>query len=231
MRAEVCIYWAIMRASLLVAEEFMYRPAPGLPGRRWIERLLSKSARRAASRDFLFETLPKGGTAIEVGVFDGDFSERILAFNEPKVLHLVDPWFTKNDGSLYDGPTQDLGSKAAASAALESQYQQVASRFSQEIAAGRIVMHRRLSHDAAPLFPDQYFDWAYIDASHFYDDVKRDLDAFFPKVKTGGFIAGDDYDRRGIWDHGVTRAVDEFRAGDAAETIRLKNHQFLLRKR
>jgi hypothetical protein len=39
-----------------------------------------------------------------------------------------------------------------------------------------------------------------------------------------------DYDRRGIWDHGVTRAVDEFRASGAAETIRLRNHQFLLRK-
>ena len=52
----------------------MYRPIPGLPGRRWIERLLSKRARRAASRDFLFDTLPKGGTVIEVGVFDGDFS-------------------------------------------------------------------------------------------------------------------------------------------------------------
>ena len=25
-----------------------------------------------------------------------------------------------------------------------------------------------------------------------------------------GYIAGDDYDRRGIWEHGVTRAVDEF---------------------
>ncbi|MFM8585541.1 MAG: class I SAM-dependent methyltransferase [Gammaproteobacteria bacterium] len=209
----------------------MYRPAPGLPGRRWIERLLSKRARRAASRDFLFDTLPKGGTVIEVGVFDGDFSERILAINEPKILHLVDPWFTRDDGSLYDGPTQDFGSKDAASAALEEQYQQVARRFEREITAGRIVMHRMLSHDAAPLFPDEHFDWAYVDASHFYDDVKRDLEAFIPKIKKGGYVAGDDYDRRGIWDHGVTRAVDEFRATPSIETIRLKNHQFLIRKR
>jgi hypothetical protein len=93
-----------------------------------------------------------------------------------------------------------------------------------------VVLHRTLSHDAAPLFPDAHFDWMYIDASHFYDDVKRDIDAFFPKLKPGGYIAGDDYDRRGIWDHGVTRAVDEFRGSGAAETIRLRNHQFLLRK-
>ncbi len=209
----------------------MYRPAPGLPGRRWIERLLSRRARRAASRDFLFETLPKGGTVIEVGVFDGDFSERILAINEPAVLHLVDPWFTRDDGSLYDGPTQDLGSKETATAALEEQYQQVAHRFANEIQAGRIVMHRMLSHDAAALFPNEHFDWAYIDASHFYDDVKRDLAAFFPKLRQGGYCAGDDYGRRGIWDHGVTRAVDEFRLNPSIETVRRKNHQFLLRKR
>ena len=208
----------------------MYRPAPGLPGRRWIDRVLSKNARRAASRDFLFATLPKGGTVIEVGVFDGDFSERILAFNEPAILHLVDPWFTRDDGSLFDGPTQDLGTKAEANAALESQYQQVARRFASEIAAGRVVMHRELSHQAAARFPEGHFDWVYVDASHFYDDVKRDLAAYFPKLKRGGYIAGDDYDRRGIWDHGVTRAVDEFRASGAAATISRRNHQFLLRK-
>jgi hypothetical protein len=208
----------------------MYRPAPGLPGRHWYQRLFSKRARRAASRDFLFDHLPKGGVVIEVGVFDGDFSERILAMNEPRELHLVDPWFTKDDGTLYDGPTQDFKDAQAASEALQAQYQQVTTRFAREIASGRVVLHRMLSHDAAPLFPDAHFDWMYVDASHFYDDVKRDLAAFFPKLKPGGHIAGDDYGRRGIWDHGVTRAVDEFRASGVADTIRLRNHQFLLRK-
>ena len=209
----------------------MYRPAPGVPGRRWIERVLSSTARRAAKRDFIFDIVPRGGVVIEVGVFDGDFSERILALNEPRTLHLVDPWFTREDGTLYDGPTQDFATGEAASAALEQQYQLVQQRFAREIAAGRVILHRTLSHEVAPLFPDGHFDWIYVDASHFYDDVKRDLHAFFPKLKPGGYIAGDDYDRRGIWDHGVTRAVDEFRAGDVAETIRLRNHQFVLLKR
>jgi hypothetical protein len=209
----------------------MYRPAPGLPGRRWIERVLSSTARRAAKRDFIFDIVPRGGVVIEVGVFDGDFSERILALNEPRTLHLVDPWFTKSDGSLYDGPTQEFASREAASAALEQQYQLVQKRFAREIGSGRVILHRTLSHEAAPLFPDGHFDWIYVDASHFYEDVKRDLHAFFPKLKQGGYIAGDDYDRRGIWDHGVTRAVDEFRGGSEAETIRLHNHQFVLRKR
>jgi hypothetical protein len=202
-----------------------------LPGYRLLDRLSSRAARRAAKRDFLFDVVPRGGVVIEVGVFDGDFSERILALNEPLKLHLVDPWFTKSDGTLFDGPTQQFSSAKQASDALEGQYQHVARRFAGEIASGRIQVHRTLSHQAAPLFPDEHFDWIYVDASHFYDDVKVDLEAFWPKLKRGGYIAGDDYDRRGIWEHGVTRAVDEFIASGVPEKVRLHNHQFLLRKR
>ena len=209
----------------------MYRKAPGVPGRTWWQRLTSRSARRAAKRDFLFEALPKDGVAIEVGVFDGDFSERILHFNQPRVLHLVDPWFLAADGSLIDGPTQQFASAAEAAASLEDQYQNIRTRFADEIASGRIVVHRMLSHEAAPLFGDEHFDWAYVDASHFYDDVRRDLEAFWPKIKRGGHMLGDDYGRRGIWDHGVTRAVDEFRRRADVETLALRNHQFLIKKR
>lgn len=202
-----------------------------LPGYRLIDRLTSRAARRAAKRDFLFDVVPRGGTVIEVGVFDGDFSERILALNEPRKLHLVDPWFTKDDGTLYDGPTQQFNSAKQAADTLESQYRHVTGRFAAEIASGRIEVHRTLSHLAAPQFPDEHFDWIYVDASHFYDDVKVDIRAFWPKLKRGGYMAGDDYDRRGIWDHGVTRAVDEFVASGEPEKIRMHNHQFLIRKR
>jgi hypothetical protein len=107
----------------------------------------------------------------------------------------------------------------------------VTRRFAAEIASGRIEVHRTLSHLAAPQFPDEHFDWIYVDASHFYDDVKVDIQAFWPKLKRGGYMAGDDYGRRGIWEHGVTRAVDEFVASGVPEKIRMHNHQFLIRKR
>ena len=209
----------------------MALPPNQLPGYRLLDRLVSRDARRAAKRDFLFDVVPRGGVVIEVGVFDGDFSERILALNEPRKLHLVDPWFTKDDGTLYDGPTQQFASAEQASARLEDQYRHVTTRFSGEIASGRIEVHRTLSHLAAPQFPDEHFDWIYVDASHFYDDVKVDIQAFWPKLKCGGYMAGDDYDRRGIWEHGVTRAVDEFVASGVPEKIRMHNHQFLIRKR
>lgn len=179
----------------------------------------------------MFKILPRHGAVIEVGVFGGDFSARILALNTPTTLHLVDPWFTKPDGTLYDGPAQDFASSTQASAALEDQYQQVRKRFDAELSAGRVVLHRQLSYDAAPQFEDGAFDWVYLDASHYYDDVKRDIECYFPKLTRGGYLTGDDYGRRSFWDHGVTRAVDEFVLTGGVDVIRLHNHQFILRKR
>ena len=50
-------------------------------------------------------------------------------------------------------------------------------------------------------------DLVYIDADHDYESVKQDLNVWFPKVKTGGFITGHDYSKK-FWG-GVVQAVDE----------------------
>jgi hypothetical protein len=209
----------------------MARPAHLLPGAGFWERVRSRTARRAVRRDFLLELVPRGATCIEVGVFDGVLSERILALTSPRQLHLVDPWRTKDDGTLFDGPAQTFDSAEQATDSLELQYQAVRHLLAKEIASGQVVLHRMLSHEAAPLFADGHFDWAYLDASHYYDDVKVDLEAWFPKVKSGGYITGDDYDRQGFWDHGVTRAVNEFVKTHPVEAVAFRNHQFVLRKK
>lgn len=63
------------------------------------------------------------------------------------------------------------------------------------------------SLEAAAMFADNSIDFVYIDGAHEYDDLKADIIAWGPKVKTGGIIAGDDY---GIGAHpDVRRVVDE----------------------
>lgn len=52
-------------------------------------------------------------------------------------------------------------------------------------------------------------DLVHIDASHEYDDVVADLRAWWPRVRCGGILMGDDYARASNWP-GVRRAVDEF---------------------
>jgi hypothetical protein len=61
--------------------------------------------------------------------------------------------------------------------------------------------------------------------------VLRDLESYYPKVKQGGYLAGDDYGVEGWWKDGVTRAVEEFAArGDCSKRL-TRAGQFLLLKR
>ena len=55
-------------------------------------------------------------------------------------------------------------------------------------------------------YENETIDFCFIDGSHEYEDVKKDILAYLPKVKKGGILAGHDYDR--IW-QGVINAVDE----------------------
>jgi predicted O-methyltransferase YrrM len=55
-------------------------------------------------------------------------------------------------------------------------------------------------------YPNDYFDIVYIDASHEYEYVKKDIINWLPKVKLGGIICGDDYTKG--WP-GVVVAVNE----------------------
>lgn len=60
---------------------------------------------------------------------------------------------------------------------------------------------------SAAQFPDNSLDFVFIDASHDYDSVKRDIKAWLPKVrKPNGIIAGHDYCE--VWP-GVIKAVHE----------------------
>lgn len=71
--------------------------------------------------------------------------------------------------------------------------------------AGINITHAR-SVDAAAKYADGSVDVVYIDADHSYEAVAADIDAWLPKIRPGGFIAGHDY-HDGF--PGVKQAVDE----------------------
>ena len=56
-------------------------------------------------------------------------------------------------------------------------------------------------------FTDESIDFLFIDADHHYEAVKKDIELWYPKVKTGGIISGHDY-APGIG-CGVIEAVNE----------------------
>lgn len=74
---------------------------------------------------------------------------------------------------------------------------------------------------AADQFADESVDFLYVDASHTYEGVLRDLIAWYPKVKIGGTIAGDDWRFKSQGEYGVREAVLDF-FGQASATIVLQ---------
>ena len=67
-----------------------------------------------------------------------------------------------------------------------------------------ITLHQGFSYDLVNNFEDNYFDFIYIDGSHSYEEVKRDIELYLPKTKH--LIGGHDYQKE--WP-GVIKAVDE----------------------
>lgn len=61
---------------------------------------------------------------------------------------------------------------------------------------------------AAAMHADKSLDFVFIDAAHDYHSVKTDLQAWWPKIKAGGILAGHDYIGMGCPE--VPKAVDEF---------------------
>ena len=51
-------------------------------------------------------------------------------------------------------------------------------------------------------------DFVFLDAAHDYQSVLADLQAWWPRIKKGGVLAGHDYD--GAMFPGVKRAVEAF---------------------
>jgi predicted O-methyltransferase YrrM len=147
-------------------------------------------------RTTILERLPKGGVVAEVGTDQGDFARQILRIVEPQELHLIDHETHPRLRQLAEDPSLH----------------------------DRLRVHKRDSVEALESFPDEHFDWIYIDAQHTYDGVKRDVAAARRKVKADGLLVFNDYT---VWSYvemqpyGVVAAVNELCMEDGWEFIYL----------
>src|SRR6266536_1415978 len=195
-----------------------------IPGRlrRWLRRSRLEGPRR--DRERLLCQLPKAGAIVEVGIWEGDFSQRLLDSLRPRTLHLVDPWqFVPEQKSAWCG-----GARAKSQDDMDRIYEGVIARFAPEIADGQVVVCREPSVSAAERMASRKFDAVYIDGDHTYDAVRADLRAWAPLVAEDGVLTGDDYGDYGWWAGGVKRAVNEF--ASQGWTLSLIGSQFLLQR-
>jgi SAM-dependent methyltransferase len=78
-------------------------------------------------------------------------------------------------------------------------------------ADARVAMHRGLSHEMLAQFPDDHFDWIYVDGDHSYEGASRDARMAAAKVKPGGHLVFNDFAHADpyLGAYGVHRAVTE----------------------
>jgi Methyltransferase domain len=188
---------------------------------------MRRRRQRTLDRQQLLSLLPSGGVCVEVGTWRGDFAAAILRASNPTRLCLVDSWEHRSEEKYEQ--TCYGGAAATGQAGMDAIYESVINRFQAEIDSGKVLIRRARSEDAAASFDVESLDWVYIDADHSYEGVKRDLNAYFPLVKPGGILAGDDYGQKGTWyGLGVAEAVDEFAERGYALTV--IGTQYLLKK-
>lgn len=82
------------------------------------------------------------------------------------------------------------------------------------------AVHAMSSVEASFKYDDKSLDFVFIDGNHSYDYVMADIKAWFPKLKWGGIIGGDDYEA--AWP-GVMKAVNEVFGPDSIRVYG-KNH-------
>ena len=175
---------------------------------RAVMRLERRTDARHTALAAWFRRLPMPIVGAEVGVFDGHTSENLLRALPQLSLWMVDPW--------KPFPGQEVFGEMNV-----ERFEQMkdAALWWTEFARDRRFVLPEASPGAASRFADGSLDFVFIDGDHFYESVRADLQAWWPKVRPGGLLTGHDYgiflDTTGEW--GVRRAVDEFAAAVAGE--------------
>lgn len=143
--------------------------------------------------------LPVNHTGVEIGVLKGDFSKMIIENLNPKTLWLID---------AFDNGGQKYSDGLSTAYSTIGDYYNLIERFKSYIEAWQVFPQRNYSFDVVKYLADDVFDFIYHDASHLYEDIKRDLIDWLPKLKVKGLMCGHDYIE--YKDFGVMQAVDEF---------------------
>ncbi len=145
------------------------------------------------------------GVGAEIGCAFGAYARTVLSRWRGQCYLLVDLWADQpHDVYREDTSAVDFSSRL---------------RECEKLAAAdpRVQLVRADSVQAARGVQDGSLDFVYIDANHARPAVLADMDAWWPKLRSGGIFAGHDYYDDTAWPHfcEVKTAVNEWMAARA----------------
>ena len=145
-----------------------------------------------AAYDYLIHNMPQDGTFVELGAWLGKSSAYLCDTATYQEIIIVDTW----KGSLNELTTTHK-------LATEVDIYKV---FVQNMGTRKYKAIKATSKAISKKFANESLDVVFIDLNHTYEAIKEDIRLWLPKVKKGGYLAGDDYHEH--W-KGVIQAVDE----------------------
>ena len=162
-----------------------------------------KNLKILSTTEKLLDKMQKRGICAEIGVFKGENAKRIIKITKPEKLYLIDVYW-KEYGKYYPdwGEYTDFGKLKTTHA-----YKQAKDNVKIAYKKKKVFFNIGDSIKILKKFPDNYFDWVYLDSSHVYKDTVTELSILIKKVRNDGVIAGHDYCQRYS---GVIKAVNEF---------------------
>jgi hypothetical protein len=145
----------------------------------------------------MVEKFPSGSKFVEVGSWKGKSSAymavEIVNSNKKIDFYCVDTW----EGSIEHAGMQEL-----------ARLYDIFIDNMRPVEPYYFPLKMK-SLEAVTKFEDNSLDFVFIDASHEYDDVKEDINAWLPKLKPGGILAGHDYYTNSEFFPGVYAAANE----------------------
>jgi len=112
----------------------------------------------------IHENLNKDSVICEIGSYEGKSSELFALLC--KEVYCVDVFYDQRATKIFDDMIRNYSN---------------------------IWKIEKLSSLASKEFPNNFFDFIYIDANHDYDSVKQDIINWIDKIKIDGYVGGHDY--------------------------------------
>lgn len=137
---------------------------------------------------------------VELGVLDGFTAQEILKSCPHIVEYVGVDIFEKPDIFQSIAPKNDRSREVYNSFDFNFYYKLTLENLKDF--TNKVTILKTTTLEASYLYPNMNFDLVFIDADHSYEGVAQDIQMWLPKIRSGGILAGHDFN----W-HTVRQAV------------------------